>query len=75
MTLILKSVELFYGLQLLNRTEMTDRSDSFILLLKSPSYDLFFCVMIYLSISRECSVLVSNLCVRVQITYYNFFMN
>lgn len=74
MTLILKSVELFYGLELL-RTKMTDRSDSFILLIKSSSYDLFFCVMIYLSISRECSVLVSILCVRVQITYYNFFMN
>lgn len=57
MTLVLKSTELFYGFQLLT-TEMTARSDSFILLLKSSSYDLIFCVMIYSSISRECSVLV-----------------
>lgn len=57
MTLVLKSIELFYGFQLL-MTEMTARSDSFMLLLKSSSYDLIFCVMKYSSVSRECSVLV-----------------
>lgn len=58
MTLVLKSIELFSGFQLLT-TEMTARSDSSILLLKSSSHGLFFCVMMCSSISRECSVLVS----------------